>query len=36
MNIAIADALLIEAVIFLSVGAFVGFVLCAKFVRKDP
>jgi hypothetical protein len=35
MNIAIADALLIEAVSFLRV-AFVGFVLCAKFVRKDP
>jgi hypothetical protein len=36
MSIAIADALLIEAAIFLSIGVIVGFVLCAKFVQKDP
>ncbi len=36
MSIAIANALLIEAAIFLSIGVIVGFVLCAKFVQKDP
>ncbi|MGE5166404.1 MAG: hypothetical protein ACM3IH_20600 [Sphingobacteriales bacterium] len=34
MTIAIADAVLIEAAIFLSVGAIVGFIFCANFVRK--
>ena len=36
MSIAIADALLIEATIFLGFGVIVGFVLFAKFVKKDP
>jgi hypothetical protein len=35
VTIAIADALSIEVVIFLSVCAIVGFVLCLNFVRKD-
>ena len=35
MTIAVADAVLIEAAIFLSVGAIVGFVLCANFVPVD-